>query len=171
MRSFERTYELETLKWCLSMETGMKPPSYGGMNGGHGQVWFARAHVLLDILLASCYCTLTKLHTKGSGSIIETPCREVNMGCGVNLTLEVRLMGRGLVLIGVRGGEMGRVRGIGRGLCIAWSRRRAGIALVSLRRHGGRGRLWDVGGVSGNGVLEGRGAAAVGVVGHSRRDV
>ena len=42
MRSFERTYELETLKWCLSMDTGMKPPSYGGMNEGHGQVWFAR---------------------------------------------------------------------------------------------------------------------------------
>ena len=24
------------------MDTGMKPPSYGGMNEGHGEVWFAR---------------------------------------------------------------------------------------------------------------------------------
>lgn len=141
------------------------------MKGTRGGMIGKEAHVLLNVLLAGCYCTLTELHAEGSGGIVETPGREVNMGCGVNLTLEVRLMGWGLVLVGagVRGGEVSWIRGIGWGLDITGSRRRAGVALVSLWRHGGRRGLWDVSGMSGDGVLEGRGAAAVGVVGHFRR--
>lgn len=59
--------------------------------------------------------------------------------------------------------------GVGNGLRIVWSGRGASVALVALWRHGSGRRLWDVGGVGWDRVLERRRAAVVGVVRHSRR--
>ena len=50
------------------------------------------------------------------------------------------------------------------------ARRRANVALVALRRHGRSGRLGDVCGVGGDGMLEGRRTRVVCVVRHGSEE-
>lgn len=63
------------------------------------------AHILLNIFLTGSYCALAELHAKGCSGIIETPGGEVDMWCGVDLALKVRLLGLGMELVGGRVGR------------------------------------------------------------------
>lgn len=73
-RSLWMTYELDTLKWCLSSDTGINPASCTGVvNIVMHYMRVRDAHVLLDIVLACLNSTLAKLHAELRSCTIDPP--------------------------------------------------------------------------------------------------
>lgn len=77
-RSLWITYELETLKWCLSSDTGINQAScIGFVSARVHHVRVRDAYVLLDIVLARLYSALAKLHAQLRSRTINPPRRKV----------------------------------------------------------------------------------------------
>lgn len=135
----------------------------------HTQRAQRKTHILLHIVRARRDRTLAKLHAKGSSSIIQTPGGEVDRTVRAH-SRRVRLRRRAQRLVvhgrsAILGGHMRGMGGLGGDLLVVGlGGGRGGVALVALGGHRGRGGLWDVCGVSGDGVLERGRAVAVCVV-------
>ena len=73
-RSLWMTYELETLKWCLNIDTGINPASCTSAVSTLACYMRAQdAYVLLDIILACLDGALSKLHTELRSCAIDPP--------------------------------------------------------------------------------------------------
>ena len=72
------TYELETLKWCFSSDTGISPASCINVVGTIVDYTRVRStHVLLDVVLARLDSTVAKLHTQLRSCTIDPPRRKI----------------------------------------------------------------------------------------------
>ena len=69
------TYELETLKWCLSSDTGINQASCTFVSTCMHHI--RDGYVLLHVVLACLYSTLAKLHAQLRSRTIDPPSRKV----------------------------------------------------------------------------------------------
>jgi len=71
------TYELDTLKWCLSSDTGINPASCVDFNAITRYRSVGNAHILLDVVLTRLNSALAELHTQLRSCTIDPPCRKI----------------------------------------------------------------------------------------------